>query len=211
MHFRQKLTFMALGSILTIAGYLLATLTSDVTAQPKTDKSEPLIVDEIVCRKLRVVDPNDKTRVLINGTYGGSVFVRNGEGKNVVVIGAVRLHGYMKVNHGDGENVVNIGTSIGKGFISLKSRDSKDSYTSISSTSMVISHRDKASVVITRGIIELYDEDRKGGIELDVDKYGGRMRIRGKTDNKARVLLGINERGHGSINTWDKNGYRTRP
>ena len=69
MHFRQKLTFMALGSILTIAGYLLATLTSDVTAQSETDKSEPLIVDEIVCRKLRVVDENDKTRVEIGAHF----------------------------------------------------------------------------------------------------------------------------------------------
>ena len=40
MHLKQKLTFMALGSILTIAGYLLATLTSDVTAQSETDKQE---------------------------------------------------------------------------------------------------------------------------------------------------------------------------
>ena len=43
MHFRQKLTFMAIGSILTLAGYLLATLGSDVSAQSETDKSVPTI------------------------------------------------------------------------------------------------------------------------------------------------------------------------
>ncbi|RKU22967.1 hypothetical protein C6499_19220 [Candidatus Poribacteria bacterium] len=54
MHFRQKLTFMAFGSILTLAGYLLATLADDLTAQPETDN--PTVFDKIVCRQLEVVD-----------------------------------------------------------------------------------------------------------------------------------------------------------
>ena len=37
MHLRQKLTFMAFGSILTLAGYLLATIASDITTQPEPE------------------------------------------------------------------------------------------------------------------------------------------------------------------------------
>ena len=45
MHFRQKLTFMAFGSILTLAGYLLITSTSDVTAQRDFDELKPSTSD----------------------------------------------------------------------------------------------------------------------------------------------------------------------
>ena len=156
MHFRQKLTFMALGSILTIAGYLLATLTSDVTAQPETDKSEPLIVDEIVCQQLSVVDENNKT---------------------CVVIAAVLNSGFMFINRADGE--------IG---VSITSNDADNG-----------------------GLVTVFGKSMKGAAQLTANEYGGMLNITGKTDNKSRVLISINERGHGTINTWDKNSYRTRP
>lgn len=51
MHFRQKLIFMALGSILTLAGYLLATLASDVTAQ---DTKVEEFLGDVVCDNITV-------------------------------------------------------------------------------------------------------------------------------------------------------------
>ena len=61
------------------------------------------------------------------------------------------------------------------------------------------------------GLVSVYGKSTKGVIQLTANEYGGRMSIFGNTDDKTRVLIGINERGHGTINTWDKNGYRTRP
>ena len=81
MHFRQKLTFMALGSILTLAGYLLATFASDVTAQPETDKTT--VFDKIVCRELEVVDA---------------------DGEGLVWIGEISSSAFMTVQHPDGEH-----------------------------------------------------------------------------------------------------------
>ena len=52
MHFRQKLIFTALGSALTLAGYLLATIVSDVTAQDNKTVS----LGDIVCDSLTVRD-----------------------------------------------------------------------------------------------------------------------------------------------------------
>ena len=241
MHFRQKLTFMALGSILTIAGYLLATLTSDVTAQSETDKSEPLIVDEIVCRQLRVVDENDKTRVeIVAYPNGGNVFVRNADdksvvyigahsdgyvsvreasgkkvvsinaykggdisvtnasGKKVVNIGAFRDSGYMKVNRADGENVVNIGEILNGGYMKVNRADGE--------TGVFISPNDGDN----GGLVSVYGKEG-GEAQLSANEHGGLLGIYGKTDDKSRVLIGINEKGHGTINTWDKNRYRTRP
>ena len=217
MHFRQKLTFMALGSILTVAGYLLATLTSDVTAQPETDKSEPLIVDEIVCRKLRGVDQNDKTGVVIGAGYmvvyhadgkravsisafkGGLMVVHNTDGKSVVDIGVFRDGGSMRVNRADGKNVVSINEILNGGCMDVKRADGE--------TAVFISPNDAAN----GGLVSVYGKSTKSAIQLSANEYGGHMKIFGKTDNKTRVLIGINERGHGTINTWDKNGYRTRP
>ena len=180
MHFRQKLTFMALGSILTIAGYLLATLTSDVTAQSETDKSEPLFVNEIVCRKLRVVDENDKTRTVVD------------------ISSTSRGSGYMNVNRADGQNVVRIGEVLNGGFMDVGRPDGE--------TAVFISSNDAEN----GGLVSVQGKEG-GSTQLSVNEYGGNLGIFGKTDNKTRVQLSINEKGHGTINTWDKNRYRTRP
>ena len=52
MHFRQKLIFMALGCALTLAGYLLATVVSEVTAQD--NKTESL--GDVVCDSITIHD-----------------------------------------------------------------------------------------------------------------------------------------------------------
>ena len=43
MHLRQKLTFMAFGSILTLTVYLLTTLISDLSAQPKAQPTDQIV------------------------------------------------------------------------------------------------------------------------------------------------------------------------
>ena len=50
---------------------------------------------------------------------------------------------------------------------------------------------------------------KEGGLaQLTATEYGGALDIAGKTDGKSRVLIGISERGNGTINTWDKNDNR---
>ena len=75
---------MGLGCFFTIVGYILATLSSDVTAQ-----SESTIVDEIVCRKLKVVDHQDRTVAVLDGSlFSNDTFsIYNTSGNRVVRIG----------------------------------------------------------------------------------------------------------------------------
>ena len=47
-----------------------------------------------------------------------------------------------------------------------------------------------------------------GKAELHSNQYGGRLAMFGKTDDKSRVVVGINEYGNGAVSTWDKNGYK---
>ena len=237
MHFRQKLTFMALGSILTIAGYLLATLTSDVTAQPETDKSEPLIVDEIVCRKLRVVGPRDKTRVEIGPVSdGGYMDFKTFDGAK-----AIRIDAFLRVNamtfwNGDKTGLVmsagsdggdlrtfgaggSGGVSMG-GVVAVWDKNGKRPVVIGSSRDggyMDVRHTSGTKVVsigvdmnIKEGFVSVLGKEG-GTAQLGLSEYGGALHISGKTDKKSRILLTISERGHGTINTWDKDRYRTFP
>jgi hypothetical protein len=72
MHFRQKLIFTALGSALTLAGYLLATIVSDVTAQDnKTESLGDIVCDSITVRDggpIKILDKDDIMRMFITDT-----------------------------------------------------------------------------------------------------------------------------------------------
>ena len=189
MHLRQKLTFMAFGSILTLAGYLLATIASDVTAQgPPMDLSPPMeffagpepettTFDHITCKRLEVVNEKGIPVVDISSDYyGGLIEILKANGKTIVEIGTDSNGGVMEVNHASGKRAVTIGVG----------EDSKEALVSV--------------------------EAKEGGrIQLRGDGYGGQMAIFGRTDGFNRVLLGINERGNGSINAWNKNRYRLFP
>ena len=176
MHFRQKLTFMALGSILTLAGYLLATLAGEGTAQSETDKIT--YFDTIVCRELAVVNAERKPAVIIAATTdGGSLGISSPTKSGpAITLSAASHGGLLAFNNGDMYPAITIG-------IGEESRE---------------------------GSIVIRSKTRKGALKLHVNEYGGDMSIFGN-DNRHRVRLGINERGHGSINVWDKNGFRTFP
>jgi hypothetical protein len=88
MHFRQKLIFTALGSALTLAGYLLATIVSDVTAQDnKTESLGDIVCDSITVRDggpIKILDKDDIMRMFITDTdiylYDKSSTLRIGMG-----------------------------------------------------------------------------------------------------------------------------------
>ena len=83
MNFKQKLAYMAIGCVFTLAGYFLAILgTGGVNPQnASAQASDKQIIDEIVCRKLRVVNPEDKTVALLADNAGGVLYIYNAAGK----------------------------------------------------------------------------------------------------------------------------------
>ena len=225
MHLKQKLTFMVLGSILTLAGYLLATPTRDVTAQSETDKSEPLIVDEIVCRKLRVVDENDKTRVEIGANFlTGYMDFKNSDGvkaisigavyglksmtfwnddKDGLYIGAVRDSGFMHVRNSSGEKAVSIRSDENGGRMSIYGNTDDDE----PRVELGIGEYGGQMFILGNGNTDGKPPLRFG---FTSDENGGLMVIYG-TDSKARVVSGITEKGNGAISTWYENDYKFFP
>ena len=58
MNFKQKLTYMLIGSLFTLAGYFLATLTTNQPPNAHAQDNTTKVFDKIVCKELEVV--NDK-------------------------------------------------------------------------------------------------------------------------------------------------------
>ena len=58
--------------------------------------------------------------------------------------------------------------------------------------------------------VTVHGDDEEPRVTMQNTEQGGRIDVYGKTDDVARVSLGINEYGHGAVSTWEKNGYRQR-
>ena len=116
MNFKQKLGYMFIGCLFTIAGYILASL-GGITTHAQQEKQ---VIDEIVCKRLEVVNAEGIT---VAGIYGkGAIEVRNALGKRVVGINAdVHGKGVIGVSNAAGDEVVDIGADAdGKGAIEVR-------------------------------------------------------------------------------------------
>ena len=127
MQLKQKLTFMAFGSILTLAGYLLATLTGDGTAQSETDKAT--VFDEIVCRKLKIVNADGKTALTLNtdDMGNGKVSINHPTGKTGIEISTLGGSSFIRLMSPLGREAINIYSRHYHGGISIhEDRDLED-------------------------------------------------------------------------------------
>ena len=101
MYFKQKLAYMALGGLFTISGFLLATIMGDVGAQDQHTSVE----DEVVCRRLKIVDSEGKTGVrLLIDEYGGVVAVHDKDGKGQAQLAIGEYGGVVSAHNKDGNS-----------------------------------------------------------------------------------------------------------
>ena len=140
MHFKQKLTYTALGCLFTIIGYILASLGGNVDVQAQGDKSDPVIFDrilahEITCRRLAVLNSEGKTVVAIRDS--GAILIQHPNGEAAVFINAGSYGGNISIHYANGkrnavfmgiddsgkEGVIQILTENQKGMIQLSGDD----------------------------------------------------------------------------------------
>ena len=109
MNFKHKLGYMCIGCLFTIAGYIIASLGGMTTHAQQNEQ----VIDEIVCRKLKVVNAAGKEVAIIAATkYGGGIYVFNEAeiGLPVVVIRADKDgYGTMSVANRRGWRVATLG------------------------------------------------------------------------------------------------------
>ena len=142
MNFKQKLGYMFIGCLFTIAGYILASLGGNTTLAQQGDQ----VIDKVVCKQLEVVNEEGKIGVIIGTRPGGitgscgfmevynnaskrgvlisahkrsgSIDVYNNTGISGVRITAYQQGGHIGVHNNTPKTVVSIGTTEnGNGFI----------------------------------------------------------------------------------------------
>ena len=221
MYFKQKLAYMGLGCLFTIIGYILASLGGDVDAQSEGDKSEPTVVDEIVCRKLKVVDVDGKTGITMGAHQGaGYMSIYYPSNKLGISIGAFLPSGggYMSIYHPSGKPGIRIQTGSDGGSIIVYHQnggpgvsirtDSNGGYMNVSHAS------GKKAITIgigdtsKEGFVQVQRKDQNGLIQLGANEYGGTMAIFNKGGENV-LQASVGDMGGGIIITRDKHGYKT--
>ncbi len=118
MNFKQKLGYMFIGCLFTIAGYIIASL-GGITTHAQKDEQ---VFDEIVCRKLKVVNKKGQTVARISADEGtGVIEVFNAVGEFVAGLGAAEEgNAIMVFCNAAGKQVVAIGaTEEGNGVMEV--------------------------------------------------------------------------------------------
>ena len=102
MHFTQKMMYMGFGCLLTLAGYILASMNNDSVAQ---FGAEGVTFGEIACRKLTVVDGEGKKGVeLYTNEHGGLVVAEGKDGGSAQLY--TNEHGGLMAIYNKGDKTV---------------------------------------------------------------------------------------------------------
>ena len=109
MNFKQKLAYMLIGCLFTIAGYIIASLGGGDTTHAQQDEQ---VLGKIVCRQLEVVNIEGTPVARIYADENGGVIdVRNAAGKQSVVNVACK--------DGKGTGNISVFNTVGKRVVSV--------------------------------------------------------------------------------------------
>ncbi len=128
MNFKQKLVYMLIGCLFTLAGYLFASLGNNETPT-HTQQNEKQVIDKIVCRELVVVNKDGTPIVNLksHGKYpsstGGSLRIYNFQGQETIRLDG-SSNGTLSLYNYTGHEVVSLGGRAG-GSLSLNDSEGK--------------------------------------------------------------------------------------
>lgn len=193
MNFKQKLGYMFIGCLFTIAGYILASLGGETTHAQQNEQ----VIDKIVCREMEVVNKEGKRIILMDPLFeGGAVQVFNKEGVNIASIRADSVGGgVMDVYNAAGKSGVRIGAGIhnGNGGVEVYNAAGKPSVDVVADGK--------------GGIVGVYNAAGKVVAGMTGKDTGGVMEVY-NTLGKVVVDIGATDNGEGHIQTY-KGGWRT--
>ncbi len=193
MNFKQKLGYMLIGCLFTIAGYIIASLDGGTTHAQQKEQ----VIDKIVCRELEVVNKAEKSVVHIKAAAnGGLVNIYNNKEKRIANIGAewhMQGDGMVGVWNKKGDPVGTLYANIdGNGVIDLRNKDGH-----------IIAILG-ASVTKDKVILELFNKE-KLRVGMAATESGGSMSVRNK-EAKSVVNLEAKFSGEGLVHVSDKDG-----
>ena len=97
MNLKQKLAYIGLGGFLVSVGYILATSSYGVGAL-----AQQTVIDEIVCRELKVVDAEGDPAILLSVNAHGGIVSVHGKDENGIATLRINEHGGVVSAYGKG-------------------------------------------------------------------------------------------------------------
>ena len=211
---------MAIGCVFTLAGYFLATLSAggfnpqNTSAQNNTKQ----VIDEIVCRKLRVINPDGKTVAILADDAGGVLYIYNKRGKKVLDVNSIFGGGELGIFNGAGKRVIVINTLFDDGGMAIFNGAGKRAFSVYSDEEvggeLGIYNKDDTEVFAVRVTHEgNHTLLLKGKHEKEINRGKIRLYPEGLlVFNKqgTNVLqVGVDNKDGGILETSDKLGNRT--
>ena len=116
----ERCMYMGIGVFITLISWTLAEMHS---ASVNAQNAGPLVVDEIVCRKLQVVDEQGNNKVVLSTAFGGgTVIVWDEEGKGAAILNTNNEGGVLSV-YGKDKGVVQLSINEYGGLVNVSSKD----------------------------------------------------------------------------------------
>ena len=117
MNLKQKLTYMLIGCLFTMAGFVLSSLFNTPTHVQAQDEKKA-VFDKIVCKELVIVNDEGKTMATLGtDVIGGYLSIRNDKEKVVAELRAgwgVRDGGVLSIRNAAEKKLVVIGSEEGR-------------------------------------------------------------------------------------------------
>ena len=185
MYFKQKLTYMVIGCLFTLAGYICATLGGS-EFQPTNASAQDTnkqVIDEIVCRKLRIVNREGKTVVRLEAFHTGAagLVLYNKEGKQVFWVSSSGDGSTLSMFNKDGEKTFWVWSSdVGGGHLAIYNNAGTRIF-GVSSFDVVDDEFD-----VGGGILQLYTSEGDSLIKLN--GKSGEVITRNKQGNETGRL-----------------------
>lgn len=239
----ERLLFMAIGALISFTAYIIGcashtkNIQAQVTSEKVTQSAAQQVSDEIVTRKIRVVNAEGETIVTIGDIGGdGSILVNNREGKRNVAIGSVE-GGFLSIHPENGglgaiiratsdaptmeffngsQTILLIGGAKNGGSV-VTANNAGEIVAGINATEeggMVRTHNNTGEIVALMsathgkgGIIGTLNNAGKNLVSVGFNKYGGVVETYNNV-GKSVTLMGVSSDG-GNVQTGNNAGQLT--
>lgn len=153
MNMKQKLTYMLIGCLFTLAGTVISNLTN-IPTQAQDDN----VIDEIVCKKLKIVNEDGYTVAELDSIgRGGSLKIYNKVGLLEAVLHNSVFGGTLELHDAFAENVM----LLNKYGLKIKNDQGK--------TTVELGN----NVLSDGGFLKIFDKKGRLEVELESDRIGG--------------------------------------
>jgi len=198
---------MGLGAVIMLIGLAVGAIVS-----PPLIAQRDGVFDEILCRKITVVDSvgtegvvlesnEEVNQIIVKGKIGGGVGLKShrkignvlsivSQQGELAVVAKAEESGILHVfgEHGKGEVRLR-----GEGVITLFNKQKEPAVGLLSDEH--------------GGAVSVFNKQSEFAVNLVATEYGGRANVY-NNQGERRAVMGVNEYGNGAVSTWDKNGYR---